>query len=77
MSKIFRGSLLIFLLPGGALFLLFQQLLNDSFSGPGNIEEIVDSERRIQTLDKRKIRRNYLSAYRSSVLKPGGTFCHG
>jgi hypothetical protein len=51
MMKIFREPLLYFLLLGGALFVLFQQLSGERFRGPDQLEEIVVSEGHIQTLE--------------------------
>ena len=50
MTRIFKEPLLYFLLLGGALFGLFQQVSDDGFSSAEQLEEIVVTEGRIKSL---------------------------
>jgi hypothetical protein len=50
MIKILREPLLHFLLLGGALFLVFQQISDETFTAKDQLEEIVVTEGRIQSL---------------------------
>ena len=50
MLKIVKEPMLAFLLLGGALFVLFQQISDDGFFGTDQLEEIVVTEGRIQAL---------------------------
>ena len=50
MAKILREPLLHFLLLGGALFLVFQQLSDQAFTADDQLEEILVNEGRIQSL---------------------------
>ncbi len=52
MTKIPREPLLYFLLLGGVLFLLFQQVSDQPFSNTEELEEIVVTEGRIQALSQ-------------------------
>jgi len=49
-KKLAKEPLLYFLILGGALFALFQQVSEDGFSGEGQLQEIVVRQGRIQAL---------------------------